>query len=205
MYKSIFLFIFFIGLFVSHAQETFAQDTTKNTYNTRKNQTNWRNEDNTNNFDTYFQPGVGYSFFAPKASDSLGRFSGVVIEYLIWAGVNQNEDRGPSHTRLYAKINLLKSDKANVSDMFMYGGGLNFSFERNPKRSYLIPYFGVELGGISQKIIGSTFQITPLIGAHLIARRNIFVNLHGGYVYPVNDFERLQGYFAQLGINFALW
>ncbi len=208
MQKFLFLSIMLFGLFITNIAQTFAQDSTRTrTDRDRNNNQRWgRNkDDNTNYFDNYFQPGAGYSFYAPKASDSLGRFSGVVIEYLIWAGVRQNEDRGPSHTRLYTKINILKSDKNNVSDMFMYGAGLNFSFERNPKRSYLIPYFGIELGGISQRNIGSTFQMTPLLGVHLLARRNIFVNLHGGYVYPINDFERLQGYFGQLGINFALW
>jgi hypothetical protein len=185
----------------SNILEASAQDSTStNTRVVKK----WQ-RDNVLDFDVHFQPGVGYSYYSPKASDSLGNFSGMVIEYLIWAGVRQNEDRGPSHTRVYAKINLLKSDKSGVSDMFMYGGGLNFSFERNPKRGYLIPYFGVELGGISQSKVGSTFQITPLLGAHLVARKNIFVNLHGGYVYPVNDFEKLQGYFAQLGVTFSFW
>ncbi len=201
MYRLFFLSIFLTSYFFANVSEVLAQDTTRTTTRVSK---KWQRDD-VLDFDIHFQPGVGYSYFAPKASDSLGNFRGLVFEYLIWAGVRQNEDRGPSHTRIYAKINLMQSDKSGVSDMFMYGGGMNFSFERNPKRSYLIPYFGIELGGISQAKVGTTFQMTPLLGAHLIARRNIFVNLHGGYVYPVNDFDKLQGYFAQLGVNFSFW
>lgn len=157
------------------------------------------------NFKTYFMPGLGYTFYQPKASDTVGRFSGLAVEYLIFANVEQNNNPGPSHVRFYSKLNILRSDKAAISSMLMYTLGLDLSLEKNPKRSFLIPYFGLEFGGISQKQFGSTAQFTPTFGIHILSRKNLFINVHGGYVYPLANFEMLQGWFGQAGLNFALW
>lgn len=157
------------------------------------------------NFDTWFMPGLEYTYYQPKRADSVGVFKGLAIEYLIFAKVEQSDDDGPSHSRVYAKLNILSSSQKGINSMFMYTFGLDLSLEKNPKRQYLIPYFGLEFGGISQKQFGSTVQFTPTFGVHLISKKNLFVNAHGGYVYPVKNFETLQGWFAQAGINFALW
>jgi hypothetical protein len=157
------------------------------------------------NFETWFMPGLAYTYYQPKSTDSIGYFSGLTVEYLIYAKVEQNDGRGPSHVRWYSKLNILKSSKSDINSMFMYTLGLDLSLEKNPKRSYLIPYFGLEFGGMSQKQFGSTIQFTPTLGIHLLAKKNIFINVHGGYVYPVSNFETLQGWFGQAGLNFALW
>jgi hypothetical protein len=156
-------------------------------------------------FDTYFMPGLAFSVYQPKLSDSTGRFSGLTVEYLIYAHVSQSDDAGPSHVRVYTKLNILKSSKLTVNSLFMYTIGLDMSLEKNPKRTFLIPYFGLELGGMSQKQFGSTLQFTPTFGVHLLSNKNIFINLHGGYVYPLKNFEMLQGWYGQAGVNFALW
>jgi hypothetical protein len=83
--------------------------------------------------------------------------------------------------------------------------GLDLSLERNPNRHYLVPYFGVELCNMQQKDIESTLEFTPILGIHLLSTKNLFINVHGGYVYPLKNYEMLQGYFAQAGLNFALW
>lgn len=157
------------------------------------------------NFETYFMPGLGYTFYQPKANDSIGYFSGLTVEYLIYGKVEQNDNPGPSHVRFYSKLNILKSNRATINSMFMYTLGLDLSLEKNPKRSFLIPYFGLEFGGISQKQFGSTVQFTPTLGIHILSKKNLFINIHGGYVYPLSNFEMLQGWFGQAGLNFALW
>lgn len=157
------------------------------------------------NFETYFMPGLAYTVFQPKASDSLGLFSGLAVEYLIYSKVEQNDESGPSHVRWYSKLNILNSDKKEINSMFMYTIGLDLSLEKNPKRNYLVPYFGLEFGGMTQKQLGSTVQFTPTLGVHLLSKKNIFLNIHGGYIYPLRNFEMQQGWFAQAGLNFALW
>ena len=157
------------------------------------------------NFETYFMPGLSYSFYKPKLSDSIGNFSGITVEYLIFGKVGQNDHPGPSHVRVYSKLSILQSTESNVKSMFMYAVGLDLSLEKNPKRSYLVPYFGLELGGMSQKKFGSCMTFTPTFGVHILSQRNIFINLHGGYVYPMQNYESLQGWYAQAGVNFAMW
>lgn len=157
------------------------------------------------NFKTYFMPGLSYTFYQPKLFDSTGNFSGVTIEYLIFAKAAQSDEPGPSHLRFYSKLNILKSDKGNINPLFMYTAGLDMSLEKNPKRLFMIPYFGLEFGGISQKQFGNTLQFTPILGVHLLSRKNLFVNIHGGYIYAISNFEIYQGWFAQAGLNFSLW
>lgn len=157
------------------------------------------------NWKTWFMPGLGYCVYQPKLSDSLGVFSGLTIEYLIYGQVHKNDKPGPSHVRFYGKLNILPSSKEDVNSMFLYTLGLDLSLEKNPKRDYLVPYFGLEFGGISQKQLGTTAQFTPTLGVHIVSKRNLFINIQAGYLYPFNDFEERQGWMLQAGANFALW
>ena len=158
----------------------------------------------TNDEDLYFMPGAGFSVYAPS-EDTLGVFSGGNIDFLFYSAINQNNRRGPSHVRFYGKLGVLNSSKKNIATMLTYSAGITFSFERTPKRDFLIPYFGVEIGSITQKQISASFQITPIAGLHIVAKPNIFVNLHGGYVYPNTNAEALRGYTGQLTVNFSFW
>jgi hypothetical protein len=157
------------------------------------------------NYSTTFMPGVGYALYQPNLNDTLGLFSGIVVEYLLYAKVGQNDNPGPSHVRLYSKLNILQSDKKKISPVFLYALGLDLSLEKNPKRTFLIPYFGLEVGGLSQKQYGSSLIFYPTVGLHLLSRRNVFINLHGGYIYPISNFETLRGWSVLAGLNFALW
>ncbi len=157
------------------------------------------------NFESAFVPGVGYTYYQTTAPDSTGVFNGISVEYLIYAKVFQNDKPGPSHVRFYSKLIMLKSDKSDVTDMFSYSLGISMSVEKNPKRTVMVPYFGLEFGGLSQKSWGTTAQFTPTLGCHLVSRRNLFINVQGGYVYPVSNFDILQGWNVSAGVNFALW
>jgi hypothetical protein len=164
-----------------------------------------QDEDNTYYFHTVFMPGLSYSLYQPKAKDSLGHFSGITVEYLLYAHVHQTNDPGPSHFRIYLKLNILNSDKSDIRPLFGYTLGVDLSLEKNPKRTFLVPYFGLECGEMVQKQFGSVFQFTPILGIHILSHRNIFINVHGGYVYPFKNYDQLQGWFGQAGIDFALW
>ena len=156
-------------------------------------------------FETYFMPGGGYSYYNFAGRDSIGTFSGTTIDYLLYAKSHQNDEFGPSHVRFYARFNLNNSSREGITKMFIYNLGLQMSIEKNPKRNYMIPYFGMEAGGISQRQLGSTIAFYPIAGVHALSTKNIYINLHGGYIYPVNNYDMLQGYCAQATFNFALW
>jgi hypothetical protein len=157
------------------------------------------------NFETWFMPGLAYTYYQPKITDSLGYFSGLAVEYLIYANVQQSDSDGPSHVRFYSKFNILRSSKKEINSLFLYTIGLDLSLEKNPRRTFLIPYFGLEFGGMSQRNMGNTVQFMPTAGLHLLSRKNLFINTHAGYIYPIRNFESMQGWFAQIGANFALW
>ncbi|MBN1339718.1 MAG: hypothetical protein JXA03_10365 [Bacteroidales bacterium] len=157
------------------------------------------------NYEAYFMPGLGFSLYTPKETDSTGLFNGITVNYLIYSKMYQNDKPGPSIVRFYTKLSIMKSDDKEIKDLFCYSVGLSFSFEKNPKRSYLVPFFGLEFGGLSQSQWGTTGQFTPTLGLHLISKRNLFINFQGGYVYPVTQFDIIQGLYLEAGINFALW
>jgi hypothetical protein len=162
-------------------------------------------KDETKNFETYLLPGAGYSIYLPKSDDSLGVFSGFVVNYLFIAKSEQNNRPGPALVKWYGKLNILNSDKSDIRDMFLFSSGVDFSFEKNPNRTLMIPFFGIEVWGMTQKQIGNSLQFIPTLGLHLVARKNFFWSVAGGYVYSLKEFELLQGYFVQGSLNYALW
>lgn len=61
---------------------------------------------------------------------------------------------------------ILQSNKAGVANMLEYGLSLNLSVERNPKCNFLIPYFGLAFGELTQERF-NTLQFTPMGGIFL--------------------------------------
>jgi hypothetical protein len=162
----------------------------------------------TEEWETFFMPGAQYSLLVPEARDQFGVLQGVSIEYLVAGWIHRNENRGPSHGRFYIDIDLMRSTV--TSDLgIIYSMGMTLSFERNPKRQFLIPYFGVELGGIYQKPETGdqvhAAQVNPLGGISLFASQNLFVNVTAGYMVPFSHMEQLRGFRAKAGLNFSFW
>jgi hypothetical protein len=89
--------------------------------------------------------------------------------------------------------------------MYVYSAGVQMSIEKNPRRTFLIPFFGTEIGGISQKQLGTALTLFPTLGIHLLANKNIYFNVYAGYMYPVKKYDYLSGYSLQASINFAMW
>ena len=166
-------------------------------------------------WETFFMPGVEYSAHFPHNDRDFGTLHGVAIQYLIGGWVHRNDQRGPSHGRVYVDIDLLKSTVASELGV-AYALGLTLSFERNPRRRFLLPYFGFETGGLyetkrrAEETAGPdrqlhVFQVTPLAGLHLFASQSVFVNVSAGYVVPFWNVEDLRGLRVKAGINVALW
>lgn len=155
--------------------------------------------------DNFFRPfllGTGYLVYQPKGD--WGIFSGLSLGCLIWGLVGLNENWRASHRRFYVKLDYLSSNKAKVDKMYKYAIGMDRSWQKNPRRTYLVPCFGIEMGGVSQKQIGYTGHCTPTLGMHIIATERLFINISGGYVYTFKHTDQLKGYLAQLNVNFQL-
>ncbi len=154
---------------------------------------------------SYLLPGVRYAAFVPVDSASLGILHGVSLELAPITWVHRNQNRGPSHGRVYLTADLLSSTLPDAGLTLVYGAGFSLSIERNPQRRWLIPMYGAELGGIIQPQVGNKFQLTPYAGLHLWSSRNVFVNLNAGYLIAPAELERLRGWKASLGIDLTLW
>jgi len=155
-------------------------------------------------WESFFLPGVQYVGYFPT-SDRIGNFNGAAFELVIGSWVHQTESRGPSHGRVYVDLALLEPSRAGGERAFAYTLGLDLSIERNPWRQWLIPVFGVEVGGFHQREAGSFFMTVPFVGAHLFAARNVFVTATAGYVFPGRDVEDLGGWRVRAGVNAVLW
>ncbi len=156
---------------------------------------------------SFFMPGLQYSGYGPNAQSTWGSFHGVSAEFLLYAWIARNDNRGPSHGRVYIDFDVLFSTRTGVRSAFLPSIGLDLSVERNPQRRFLLPYFGMETGGLFQKDINSLWMIVPFVGVHLFSSANVFVNTSVGYVLPIDaqQFDELRGWRAKLGVDFSLW
>ena len=156
-------------------------------------------------WESFLLPGVQYVGYFPAAGARYGSFHGAAFELVIGSWVHQTEERGPSHGRVYVDLALLQPDRAGAGQAFSYALGLDLSVERNPWRQWLIPIFGVEVGGFHQRETGTFFSTTPLVGAHLYSSRNIFVTATAGYVFSGRAIDQLGGWRLRAGLNAVLW
>lgn len=154
---------------------------------------------------SFFIPGVSYTAFFPQDKSKYGTFQGFSIEYLIYSGINRNENKGPSHIKVYAKFDLMTSTNKDITEAFNYSMGLDLSFERNPKRRFLIPFFGLDLGFLYQKEMGHIFCFTPTGGVWLYSDQNLMAHFTVGYLYPAESIEKYRGLRVLAGLNFSLW
>ncbi len=156
-------------------------------------------------FETWLMPGLFYTYYKPVRSDSIGTFSGFGVEYLFYSYIRDTKGQGPSHLRWYGKLSLMQSSKKDYGSLFNYTVGLDMSLERNPKRRVMVPYFGLEVGGLSHKLLGNTLLLQPTFGVHVLSKENLFINTQAGYFCPLNNFEYLRGYSLSASVNFTLW
>lgn len=155
-------------------------------------------------WNSYISPGAGYSVYIPADKANLGVFHGVSTQF-IWITTNNNSGRAPSNFQLYTRVGILNSTKAQVGGLISYVMGTTFSFENVVHRGFGIPYFGLELGGLNHRGLGSGFQIAPLLGIQLINTPYVSLNAHASYTYSTREFDRLSGIQASAMLNFYFW
>lgn len=162
-------------------------------------------EQERNEWESFLQPGLGYVFYLPGDFDTYAPFQGVDIQLSVVSFIHRNDNRGPSHGRFYISAQVLESTDRGLGPLFIYAAGMTLSIERNPKRSWLIPHYGVEIGGMTQEQMGSQFQSLFFGGAHLYASRNLFINVEAGYLLVPARMEDLAGFTTGANVEFSLW
>lgn len=153
-----------------------------------------------------FMPGLRFSSYFPRSNERLGNLYGSSIDLVLVTWARQNQSRGPSHGRIYLALDLLDSNKAASSSMFLYGLGTTLSFERNPQRDFLIPTFTFEVGGLSKSGLGSKFIVTPALGLFLWTRENVHLTADAGYVLTTSSLlDDLRGLRVRTGLALTFW
>lgn len=153
---------------------------------------------------SFLLPGVGYSIYSPRDhADTV--FHGLNLELVVAAWISRNDNRGPSHGRVYINTELLNATGLNIPLMFGYSAGLSLSFERNPQRTWLIPHYGFEVGGIVHQRTGAFFQATPYAGLHLFSSPNVFLGARLGYRLVPSRVDELAGLHVGIITDISIW
>lgn len=162
----------------------------------------------TEEWDDYFMPGLGYKVYTPKNTAKLGVYQGIVTEFVIYAKAKKGNTykSGPARVKTYANLSILKSTASSDSarNIFNVNFGVNLSFEAKGKRNYLIPYFGLETGGLFQRNFAS-MQFTPCLGVQLFSTKHLIWSVQAGYNYTVKYFEDYSGMQYSSTLNLLLW
>ncbi|MBI3133791.1 MAG: hypothetical protein HYZ14_03865 [Bacteroidetes bacterium] len=157
-------------------------------------------------WDDYFMPGVGYKMYVPKNTTDLGVYHGVMTEFVIYARAKglKSSSTGPARIKTYGNLSIMSSTQSEAKDIFYCNMGLNLSLEGKTDRKFLIPYFGLETGGLFQRDF-STMQFSPVVGFQLVSTKKILWNVQGGYQYTTKKFDEYSGYTFSSTFNILLW
>jgi len=154
---------------------------------------------------SYLGLGAGYGAYVPAAQSKLGIFHGVNTEFVWLSGHNSGGSRSPSNWRVYSRVGIMKSTQDSVGGLISYLMGANFSLESRVKRKWLIPYIGIEIGGIKQKELGGGMQFNPVLGVQLLATKYACIHAQASYTYSTRAFDQLSGFCGTVTANFFFW
>jgi hypothetical protein len=141
--------------------------------------------------------------YAP--SGLAGTYYGGGLEAVLLAWSDNSAAFGPSQGRLRIDVAYLTSSEMNTGGMAMYRGGAQLAFERNASRSYAIPYFAADIGGLWSEATGRRWFVDGGIGIYLVHLRSVILDLEVTGVLPFRDPGELGGITSRLGLSFALW
>ena len=143
------------------------------------------------------------ALYAPHGAS--GQFYGGGLEAVLLAWSDNSEAYGPSQGRLRMDVSLLHGTAMDAGSMVMYRMGAQVAFERNAGRSYGIPFFAADLGGLWSEPTGRRWYVDGGLGMYLIHHRNVIVDLEVTGLLPFTDPSTLGGFTTRLGLSFALW
>lgn len=145
---------------------------------------------------------IGTAYFPGGA---LGSWYGGGVEAIGLTWGDSSPAFGPSHGKLRFDISLLHSTTDGLGTMVMYRGGAEVSFEKNPSRSWLIPYFALDVGGLWVRGPDSEAFFDGGVGVYLYYSGRLVVDVGAAWLIPVNDADLLSGPTAHAAVSVALW
>jgi hypothetical protein len=155
-------------------------------------------------FATAFVPSVqGLAYF--PLGRGVGPFYGAGVEAVLFTWSNNADTFGPSQGKIRLDVGGLAPARDGQNAMVLYRGGAVVSFERNAGRSWLIPYFAADAGGMHARGLGARAFADASLGLYLLYTRNLMIDAEGSFVFPLVGFDRLAGPKATLTASFSLW
>lgn len=147
-------------------------------------------------------PTVFGVMYAPN--DAQGPWYGGGIE-AVTAWSDNSPAFGPSQGKIRFGVAILTSQEMDAGAMVMYRGGVQVSFERNASRTFGIPYFNFDIGGLWTNATGSRAFVDGGVGVYLLHRRGLILDLEINGVLPFRRPMELGGVRMQLALSFSLW
>jgi hypothetical protein len=155
-------------------------------------------------FATSFVPTVQGLAYVPLGK-GVGPFYGGGVEAVLFTWSNNADTFGPSQGKVRLDVGGLASSRDEQGAMVLYRGGAVVSFERNAGRSWMIPYFAADVGGMHARGVGGRVFADASLGLYLLYTRNVMIDAEGSFVFPLSGFERFAGPKATLTASFSLW
>lgn len=153
-------------------------------------------------YETYFMPGGQAALYKPSGVAKPYIGGGFRLDVFRWS--HHNDDFGPAEGSIFFQASLLQSPSSEHT-LGIYEGGVTLSFERNPRRRYLIPYFGFSTGGMFADDLPKSGFVQPIAGLHLYSHPNVIADIQGGYMFPTDEVDKLHGFRSQATLRFHFW
>jgi hypothetical protein len=146
-------------------------------------------------------PSVNGATYIPNGD--LGAYWGAGVEADVFSWSHNNAAFGPSQGKIRATFDYMASTRAK--QLAFYDVGAIASFEGNASRRFLIPYWGVGFGGITETDYGTRLAANASLGLFFVYTRSFVLTGEGSYLLPFTQVENLRGAMARLTASFALW
>jgi len=160
-------------------------------------------------WESYMMPGAGGTLVFPSGRETWGLVGGPVFQVLVASWIHSNDNYGPSHVRLFVDFAVVGSSAPGLTLGMLTNVGADLSIERNPARSFLVPFYGLQAGAFIHRNLegGAIGLVTPNVGVHIFSKRNIWLSTSIGYQLPLSGryFDELRGMKLALTFNFSMW
>jgi hypothetical protein len=140
--------------------------------------------------------------YAPQEG---GPYIGGGVEAVLLAWSDNSAAFGPSQGRVRADVGVMGSTDEMSTTLVRYRAGAQVAFERNASRSFGIPYFVADVGGLWSDATGRRWFVDGGVGVYLVHRRGMILDLEVTGVLPFREPDKLGGVASRLALSFSLW
>jgi hypothetical protein len=152
------------------------------------------------------RPGVLGRVFVPRDRD-LGTFvgGGVVLGLLDWSTPRDTAGPGLGRVDLEVVVSSQTGPSSAPKTAWVWGLGAALSFEKNPSRRFLVPYYAVHFGGQQIANLGHRLFVDGRLGLYLVHVGAFSLDASGGYLVPFTDASTRAGVSGNVAATIGWW